>query len=359
MSLNFGPTDGAGALNTLGAASPAAGIFAQHHAYFVKEWVEIANPELIFDMFGTMKPIPANSGNEITYSKLLKLPTTGQAGLQGSPLLEGTVPTEQQFQMVRFSQTINQYGGFARVTDRLHEESINGVTSMFNQRMAEQGAETMNLVIRDDLYGGSNVRRTGGASDINDIVEAGIGLATADLDYMYQAFKLEKVKPLAPMTTGSPNTGTLPIRHAYPVLVPVEAIPFIEALDDSNGNTFQSIEKYAGQVATWPSEHGSYKHFRFILNTELAIVNNDVSAGSVDVGGNDQQIARCLCFGKGAYHVSTIANSDVELFIKPKGSAGTADPIDQFSSIGWKAKKGATIVQPTYMFRLEFSLGNV
>lgn len=348
MALNLGPTDGAGANVALGQTAPAAGSFAHHHAYFVKEWVEIANPELVFDLFGMSKPIPANSGNEITYSKMLKLPTSGQQGLQGSPLFEGVVPTEQTFQMVRFSQTINQYGGFARVTDRLHEESINGVTSMFNQRMAEQGAETMNLVVRDDLYGGSNVRRTGGVATI-DLITAS-GLATAELDYMYQAFKLERVKPLAPMTTGSPNTGTLPIRHAYPVLVPVEAIPFIEALDDGNGNTFNSIEKYAGQVATWPNEHGSYKQFRFILNTELSIVSN--------AAATPQDIARCLCFGKGAYHVSTIANSDVELFIKPKGSAGTADPIDQFSSIGWKAKKGATIVQPTYMFRLEFSLGD-
>ena len=58
-----------------------------------------------------------------------------------------------------------------------------------------------------------------------------------------------------------------------------------------------------------------------------------------------------------AYHTTKVGAGDVQIFIKSLGSGGTNDPLDQRSTIGWKALKGAVIVQPTYMFQYEFSLG--
>jgi len=328
---------------TLGDAAPSAGEFPNNHAFYVSEFIDIANPILLYDNFGTPKPIPPNSSNEIVFNKVLKLAT-----LEGSPLTEGTIPTEQTFQMVRINQTINQFGGYARLTDRLHEESINNITTEFTQRMGEQGGESMNKVVRDDLLGGSNVRRYLNAATIDAITTD--GMSATDFDFMYQAFKLEKVKPVRMLTNGSANIGTNPTRESYIVVCAVEAIPYIEALDDGLGKTFQSVESYAGQQAIWPNEHGKFKNFTFILDTESYIVSN--------AAATPQDINQALVFGQGAYHYTTIGSSDVELIIKPRGSAGTADPLNQLSSIGWKAKKGAVIVQDTYMFRYEFSIGD-
>lgn len=328
---------------TLGDAAPSAGTFPANHAYYVKEFIDIANPILVYDQFGTLKPIPNNNSNQITFNKVLKLAT-----LEGSALTEGVTPSDQSFQMVRLSQTINQYGGWAKVSDRLHEESINRLTSEFNQRMGEQGGETMNKVVRDDLLGGTNVRYAGAVASRDLITTSGMN--ASDFDFMYQALKLEKVRPIKMMTKGSPNEGTTPVREAYVVVCAVEAIPFIEALDDGNGNTFQSVETYAGQIGTWQNEHGRFKNFAFVLDTESYIVSN--------AAGTPQDINTTLVFGQGAYHTTTIGASDVEVIIKPLGSSGVYDPINQFSSIGWKAKKGAVIVQETYMFRYEFSIGN-
>ena len=277
------------------------------------------------------------------FSKVLKL-ANDPTGLQ---LTEGVKPTAQQFQMIRLEQTVDQYGGYAEVTDRLTDESINDITSEFNMRIAEQGGETMNLVVRNALLGGSNVRYANAAADRDAITAAGV--YTGDFDYMLQSFKAEKVSPISMLTKGSTNVGTSPIREAYPAIVPVESMALLEALDDSNGNTFQSVEEYAGQIATWPGEYGRYKNFRFIVNTEVAFEEN--------TAGTPQNVAQALVFGKGAYHYTNIAGSDVEVIIKSLGSAGTADPLNQISTIGWKAKKTAVIVQPTYMFRYEFSVG--
>jgi N4-gp56 family major capsid protein len=329
---------------TIGAASPAAGAFPPNHKFYVAEFIAVANPELVYDMFGTPANIATNNSNTIVFNKVLKMDNASDY-----TLTEGVTPTEQQFQMVRLEKAVNQYGGFATTTDRLQSESINGLTSQFNMRIAEQGAEVMNKVVRDDLNGGTTVRYAGGVATQDDITTS--TMPAADFDFMFRSFKNEKVKPIRPMTMGSPNTGTAPTRETYPVIVPWEATGLLEALDDGNGNTFQNTESYGSQRATWANEYGSFKQFSFIGNTEVATEENSASTA--------QEIALASVFGKGAYHTTLIGASDVEVIIKPLGSGGTTDPLNQRSTIGWKAKKGAVIVQPTYMFRYEFSLGNV
>jgi N4-gp56 family major capsid protein len=43
----------------------------------------------------------------------------------------------------------------------------------------------------------------------------------------------------------------------------------------------------------------------------------------------------------------------METIVKQKGSAGTADPLDQRSSVGWKGQKTAEILVEQYMVRVE------
>ena len=41
------------------------------------------------------------------------------------------------------------------------------------------------------------------------------------------------------------------------------------------------------------------------------------------------------------------------MIIKQKGSAGTADPLDQRSSVGWKAARTAEILAQENLIRIE------
>jgi hypothetical protein len=43
----------------------------------------------------------------------------------------------------------------------------------------------------------------------------------------------------------------------------------------------------------------------------------------------------------------------LQTIVKQKGSAGTADPLDQRSSVGWKAIKTAELLIPNYLVRVE------
>jgi N4-gp56 family major capsid protein len=200
--------------------------------------------------------------------------------------------------------------------------------------------------------GGTNVRNYNGAATIDLITASGVD--ATDFNFMWNAFKQAHVRPFAAGSAGSQNLGTLPVAPAFWMVVPYEARAFLEALDDGLGNKFQNVELYQGQVATYKTEIGRYREFRFIGDTEASIVSN--------AAATPQDIAQCLCFGQGmqdkAYHVVDLAGGGVQMITKPLGSSGSLDPLNQRASMGWKAKGGTFITQDLYMFRYQFSIGD-
>ena len=60
----------------------------------------------------------------------------------------------------------------------------------------------------------------------------------------------------------------------------------------------------------------------------------------------------CLFLGKNAYGVVDLSEG-TEVIVKPRGSSGTADPLDQRSSVGWKGVHAAAILYNEYMVRVE------
>ena len=56
--------------------------------------------------------------------------------------------------------------------------------------------------------------------------------------------------------------------------------------------------------------------------------------------------------------MTEVTGGGLQYYSKQKGSAGTADPIDQRSTVGWKAIKVAKILVQEYMVRIESSSAN-
>ena len=46
----------------------------------------------------------------------------------------------------------------------------------------------------------------------------------------------------------------------------------------------------------------------------------------------------------------------METIVKELGSSGSADPLNQRSSVGWKASKVAKILNEAWVYRVEVSL---
>jgi hypothetical protein len=71
-------------------------------------------------------------------------------------------------------------------------------------------------------------------------------------------------------------------------------------------------------------------------------------------GSGNAAVYSCLFLGKGAYKVVKLDANNVEVIVKDRGSAGTADPLSQRSTIGWIARGfGAEVAIPEYIVRVE------
>lgn len=60
-----------------------------------------------------------------------------------------------------------------------------------------------------------------------------------------------------------------------------------------------------------------------------------------------------LFMGQNAYGVTDLEGGGLQTIVKQKGSSGTADPLDQRSSVGWKETMTAEILMQPYLVRVE------
>jgi hypothetical protein len=79
--------------------------------------------------------------------------------------------------------------------------------------------------------------------------------------------------------------------------------------------------------------------------------NDVVYPGEAGAAGRD--VYSTLLLGDNAYGVTEISGGGLEHIVKQLGSAGTADPLDQRATVGWKATKVAEMLVQEYMVRIE------
>lgn len=70
---------------------------------------------------------------------------------------------------------------------------------------------------------------------------------------------------------------------------------------------------------------------------------------------NGPQTASAWLFNSLANKHADVEGGGLKTIVKQLGSAGTADPLDQRASAGWKALKTAEILCDEYMVRIESS----
>jgi N4-gp56 family major capsid protein len=95
---------------------------------------------------------------------------------------------------------------------------------------------------------------------------------------------------------------------------------------------------YAGEL-------GRIAGVRFVESTESKIWAN--------AGQDGISVFSTLVVGANAYGTTEVEGGGLETIIKQLGSGGTADPLNQRASAGWKAVKTAEILCDEYMVRIE------
>ena len=111
---------------------------------------------------------------------------------------------------------------------------------------------------------------------------------------------------------------------------------------------WEEMHKYATPDNMYEGEIGRIAGVRFVETSEAAVykgTENDCPQGLAVFG--------CLFLAEGAYGVTEVTGGGLTTIIKQLGSAGTADPLDQRSTVGWKALQTAEILMEPYLIRVE------
>ena len=312
---------------------------AEMKTFYDMTLIDEAQANLVHDQFGQKRPIPANGGKTIEFRKFVSLEKAT------TPLTEGVTPPGKSLKVTAETATVSQYGDFITQSDVLELTALDNTILEATKLLGRQAGLTLDTVVRNVLNSGTNVTYcpkigTGGAETA---VTSRKNLdATAQLTVKVIQQVVAKLRGQNTPTIGGKYVAIIHPYVAYDLMRDPEWI---------------DAHKYANPTNLYEGEIGEIAGVRFVQTTEAKIWKG-AGADADEDKSNDSTpeglaVFSTLFLGDGAYGVTEITGGGLQTIVKQKGSAGTADPLDQRSSVGWKAIKTAKILIPNYLVRVE------
>ena len=296
------------------------GLSAEMKTFYDMTLIDEASSNLVHDQFGQKRPIPKNGGKTIEFRKFAPLAKAT------TPLTEGVTPDGKSLAVSTITATVNQYGDYITQSDVLELTSLDNTILEATKLLGRQAGVTLDTIVRDVLQSGTNVTY---CPKVADGVETAVTSRSA-LDNSSQL----TVKVIQQVVAKLRGQNAPTINGKYVAIIH----PYV-AYDLMRDPEWIDAHKYANPGNLYEGEIGEIAGVRFVQTTEAKIYEGGVFG--------------TLIFGDGAYGVTEITGGGLQTIVKQKGSAGTADPLDQRSSVGWKAIKTAELLIPNYLVRVE------
>ena len=314
----------AGVLNTnttvasgsMGAGDVNDRLSPEMKTFYDMTLLDEAAPQLVYNQFGQKRPIPKNGGKTIEFRKFSALPKAT------TPIQEGITPDGGNLTVTKIEATVEQYGYYIVQSDVLELTSLDNTIIEATKLLGKQAGVTLDTITRDILMAeATNFSFAGGGDSANG------NITVADVAKIVAKLRAKNAPTI--------NGDYVAIIHPY------------VAHDLMRDPEWIDAHKYAQPENLYSGEIGKVGGVRFVQTSEAKI-----KAGGV---------FQCLFLGEGAYGVTEITGGGLQTIVKQKGSAGTADPLDQRSSIGWKAITTAEILLPEYLivYECKSSFGDV
>ena len=369
----------------------------ENKTFYDMRLLDAAGPQLVHDQFGQKRPIPKNGGKTIEFRKFNALPKALV------PLTEGVTPDGQPMNASSVTATVKQYGDYISQTDVLELTAIDNTILEATKMLGRQAGLTLDTITREEICGGTNVLfcpKLSGSTETAVNTRAGLdNTAKLTVDVVYQT-----VAKLRAQNAPTINGDYVAIIHPYAAYDLMRDPEWIDSHKYATPENLYKgeIGKIGGVRFVSTTEAKIVHGENLASNSRTLAVNGAITGGSsqhtitFDGGtvaehalkgkiivmdgvsyeiedntatqittvegdpitqnaandtviypeGNSQGYAVfcTLFFGEGAYGVTEITGGGLTTLIKQKGSAGTADPLDQRSSIGWKAFKTAELL---------------
>ena len=362
---------------------------------YEKQLLMQAKTQWVHAQFGKKYSIPANNGLIVEMRK--SNPYT--ASTTNLLLSEGVTPTGQTYGQTRVLATVAQYGAYVTLSDLLDLAAFDPIIDENSMLLGEQLGTTLDWVVRDAMVSEASVQRVGSRTSMLAITTTDL-LSVDEVRKAVATLKKAKARPFAdgcfvmivdpdvvwdlqndadwqtPNTySGTKQLYTAELGMLYGVRFVGSTegkITYQSVLNAVNASTTTSAEfvlknaptaaeiaylstpgnkicigaNYAGLTeytlhATTPlTVSGSTYTVKLTATASLTanhiVFSRDAGACNATTCAGTP-IHHSLILGQEAFGVVDVAGKGgVEIILKQKGSEGSADPLDQRSSIGAK-----------------------
>ena len=398
----------AGTYNTnLNTPVSTGDLSAEMKTFYEKSLLALMSPNLVHEQFGKKQPIPRHGGRNIEWRKFDKL------GKALTPITEGVTPNGNKLVVRTINDSVSQYGDYIEQTDMLELTAIDNTIVEATKELAEQASLTLDTIVREKLMEGHNVYYCPSVSSGTETAVTSRTDITAEnklrvKDIFRLAALLKAVN--APKINGSyvmiihPFVAEDLMIEAGEQWVDVNkysnatkifrgevgelaGVRFVESTEAkiyapaviADGYSRLEVYEDADSAATSVKVVGELTaksgvsikcYIDGVENTITAItpstgngystltvtaLSAGISAGDMVCGqgaGKDgSAVFASLCLANEAYGVTDLEGGGLEHIVKQRGYGN--DPLNQRSSVGWKATKTAKILYEEYLIRVE------
>lgn len=305
--------------NTDTNMTTSSALSAGMQTYYNRELLRTFEPNLVHLQFGDEHRMPPHSGLVMNMRKLIPLETNTKALSEGDPgesvMLAETEVTVQ----------LQQYGEYARCTDKLDLTHLDMDIMRRTKLFGDAGARSIDAVVREELAKCANVIYAGGKARRAELTAAD-KLTSRELRKAVKTLKKNHAQTFGGYFVAIIGPDTM--------------------YDLQEDEAFVKVSQYQDKENIYTGEVGRLFGVRLVETTEAKIFEG--------AGASGADVASVIVLGQYAYGVTSLKGAKPRVIVKPAGSAGTADPLDQISTVGWKMDGfGAKLLQPEYAVRIE------
>ncbi|MBR5515568.1 MAG: N4-gp56 family major capsid protein [Clostridia bacterium] len=388
-------------VQTTTASESGNDLSAAMKEYYDTELLENAKEELFFNQFGKVQHLPEGNGKKVQWRKF---DTFGKAT---TPLEEGVTPDGNTMNMKSVEAQVEQYGDYTTVSDMLDLTAVDDVILSCTEEHGAQAGLTLDTLTRNEICKGTNVSfapkvvegvesavsfryeldssakltptvinkavtklKKNKAPKINGkyiaIIHPSVSEDLRESEGWLEAHKYAAVTELFNGEIGELHGVRFIESNEAPIFRGEDLVPGVTRnltvssdVSSSTTVTVGTIEGLAGAVNRYVIINGKKYKIVNINGTNKIILDTAVTLKAGDViypgegGACGCAAYGCIFFGRDAYGRVELSGGAMEMIVKAKGSAGTADPLNQRSTVGWKAAHAAAILYEERLLRVE------
>lgn len=300
--------------------STAAGLSNVLSIFYDRVFLDRAKLMLSHDFGAQRKTIPANSGTTVKWNRFTPL------AVATTPLTDGSSnPAQTDMSTTQISAVMAGFGNWTTVSDLFNLTSLDVGLKEHVEVHGQNCGESLDTLIRNELQNTTTTLGAGLTTSLGGLLSTTV-IAGSDIRRSVRLLKTNKAQRF----DNGYFRGIIDVFQSYDLMGNTEWLNSISIYTDPT-------QLKAGIVGKL---HG----------VEFVETNNGTVLAS---GSGNINVYSCYIFGKNAYGTVSLENQPGNrIYVKTPGPQDTSNPLDIYSTVGWKAFFAVKILNSAWIVRL-------